>query len=289
MTTVGSVPLPDLGPRTLEKIERWDPVSFIFLVHGLGMAAAGETAAPLAISLLTGALALVRLAMGWLMRATPATLLTRAVLSFILVLTVVVLDGGTDSPFFFWVVLLLVWQGLTIDRQSLRTVGIVAFLGCLAAVAISGEFNAAALFRCGLLAALIVVILLGRWTLEKREADVTRLDDVLQGLVEEVPVALAVLDADRDTLLYANESARRMGITSRDEMARLVLYDPRPQRVRTLAELVVGAPFQPSPMRLYRSIGNPAAEYQIGFEPRRADTAAPVVMIYALPAGRETE
>src|SRR5690606_25323940 len=129
------------------------------------MAAAGETAAPLAISLLTGALALVRLAMGWLMRATPATLLTRAVLSFILVLTVVVLDGGTDSPFFFWVVLLLVWQGLTIDRQSLRTVGIVAFLGCLAAVAISGEFNAAALFRCGLLAALIVVILLGRWTL----------------------------------------------------------------------------------------------------------------------------
>jgi len=253
------------------------------------MAAAGETAAPLAISLLTGALALVRLAMGWLMRATPATLLTRAVLSFILVLTVVVLDGGTDSPFFFWVVLLLVWQGLTIDRQSLRTVGIVAFLGCLAAVAISGEFNAAALFRCGLLAALIVVILLGRWTLEKREADVTRLDDVLQGLVEEVPVALAVLDADRDTLLYANESARRMGITSRDEMARLVLYDPRPQRVRTLAELVVGAPFQPSPMRLYRSIGNPAAEYQIGFEPRRADTAAPVVMIYALPAGRETE
>ena len=100
-------------------------------------------------------------------------------------------------------------------------------------------------------------------------------------LIDEAPVALAVLDADRDSLLYANDAARQIGITSLDEMARLVLDEDFPlRRVTTLADLVVGAPFQPSPMRLYRAISSRTDEYRIGFAPRKADSAAPVVGVY---------
>lgn len=279
---------PPWHPGTLARIERWDPISLVFLLHGLGLAAVGETAAPLAVAMLTGTLVLGRLAIGWLLALTRRTRLVRAVFTVVGVFAVVAADGGTESPFFFWVLLLLVWAGVSMERQGLRTVGVTTFLVCFITVAAFDGFNAASLFRCALLAAFIVVILIGRWMLDQRETAVARLDDTLRGLVDEAPVALAVLDADRDSLLYANESARRIGITSLDEMARLVLDEDFPlRRVTTLAELVIGAPFQPSPMRLYRSIGSQPVEYRIGFAPRKADSAAPVVVVYGLPARRE--
>lgn len=264
-------------------LRRWDPLAFIFFAHGVGLAVAGDTQDPLLVSLLSGGLALTRLGVTWLLphgtERTPKFI--TSLVSTGLAFAVVLADGGTESPFFFWVLLLLGWQVLIFDQRRFRTLGIFTVAAYLVVIGFTSEYTAAAGFRLGLLAAFIVTLALGRWILDRREAEVARLDDVVKAIIDDAPMAMAVLDADRDTLLYANGAARDMGIASRDSMAHLLLDDAaNPQRITTLAELVVGSSFRPFPVRTYRHIGSPRAQYRIGFHPRRIGQAQPLVLIY---------
>lgn len=274
-------------PRSsrFRQLQRWDPLAFIFLAHGVGLSLAGETGNPVAVSLLSGGLAVGRLALAWLLpRGTePTARFVIALLSAALTYTVVLVDGGTESPFFFWVLLLLGWQALVLDQKIFRRIGVVNVAAYLLVVAIVSDLTAAAIFRFGLLVAFILTLALGREVLDRREEEVARLDDVVRGIIDDAPMAMAVLDADRDTLLYANTAAHGMGIDSRDAMAHLLLDDPaRPQRITTLADLVVGSGFHQSPLRTYRHIGSARPQYRIGFHPRRVGQARPVVLVYGL-------
>ena len=278
--------------RRLRQLRRWDPLAFIFLAHGVGLALVGETSAPLQVSLLSGAVALVRLAAAWLVppRFSDRAGFLSGIVSTILAFGVVLADGGTESPFFFWILLLLGWQVLSFDQGRFRQVAAVTVVAYVVVVLVTSEYAAAVLFRFGLLLAFIVTLALGRWFLDRREAQVARLDDVVRAIIDDAPMAMAVLDADRDTLLYANGAAHSIGIVSRDSMAHLLLDDPgRPERITTLAELVVGAGFQQSPLRMYRHIGSSRAEYRIGFHPRRVGQARPLVLVYgvSVPDGAE--
>src|SRR5690606_40294609 len=117
------------------------------------------------------------------------------------------------------------------------------------------------LARLALLIAFSFSLVVGGTILDRQEAETRRLDDMISTLIEDAPMAVAVLDADRETVLYANPTAHRLGLTSRDSMARLVLDDTRQlQKVTTLADLVVGAGFQAAPMRAFRPIGSPHSE-----------------------------
>lgn len=265
-------------------LRRWDPLAFIFFAHGVGLALAGETQNALLVALLSGGLALIRLSVTWLLPhgtgRTPKYM--ASLVSNVLAYAVILADGGTESPFFFWILLLLGWQVLIFDQRRFRWLGFSTLAGFLVVVGLTSEYKAApAMFRLGLLAAFIVTLALGRWILDRREAEVARLDDVVKAIIDDAPMAMAVLDADRDSVLYANPAARDMGIASRDSMAHLLLDDPgNPQRITTLAELVVGSSFRQSPVRTYRHIGSSRAQYKIGFHPRRVGQARPVVLVY---------
>lgn len=270
--------------RRLPWLRRWDPLAFIFFAHGVGLAVAGETQDAVLVSLLSGALALIRLGVTWLLpHGTERTAkFITSVVSTALAYAVILADGGTESPFFFWILLLLGWQVLIFDQQRFRWLGIFTLASYLVVVVLTSEYTtAAAIFRLGLLVAFIVTLALGRWILDRREAEVARLDDVVKAIIDDAPMAMAVLDADRDTLLYANSAAVDMGIASRDSMAHLLLDDPgNPQRITTLADLVVGSSFEQSPVRTYRHIGSSRAQYRIGYHPRRVGQARPLVLVY---------
>lgn len=270
----------------LSRIDRWDPPAFIFLLHGLSLALAGETDAPLIVSLLSGVLAVIRLIASWLTSAAFARMAS-AVLSVGLAFAVIVVDGGLESPFFFWVLVLLGWQALTFRRLQFLQIGGVTVAAYLVTLVVTGDTTTASIARLGLLIAFIGALAVGRTILERREAEVRRLDDMMSTLIEEATMAVAILDADRETVLYANPAAHRMGLTSRENMARLILEDPdRLQKVTTLAELVVGAGFQPSPLRAFRPIGSPASEYRIGYHPRRPSGEDSVVLVYGVEIHR---
>lgn len=270
----------------LSRIDRWDPPAFIFLLHGLSLALAGETDAPLIVSLLSGVLAVIRLIASWLTSAAFARMAS-AVLSVGLAFAVIVVDGGLESPFFFWVLVLLGWQALTFRRLQFLQIGGVTVAAYLVTLVVTGDTTTASIARLGLLIAFIGALAVGRTILERREAEVRRLDDMMSTLIEEATMAVAILDADRETVLYANPAAHRMGLTSRENMARLILDDPdRLQKVTTLAELVVGAGFQPSPLRAFRPIGSPASEYRIGYHPRRPSGEDSVVLVYGVEIHR---
>jgi len=268
--------------QILSRIDRWDPPAFIFFLHGLALALTGErTADPLAILLLAGAMALVRLSAAWLSDRAEVRL-AAAILSTAIAYAVVYADGGLESPFFFWILILLGWQAVTYRRRQIVWLGGASVVGYLVTLFLTGDSTPESMARLGLLIAFIFALVVGRTILDRQEAETRRLDDMISTLIEDAPMAVAVLDADRETVLYANPTAHRLGLTSRDSMARLVLDDTRQlQKVTTLADLVVGAGFQAAPMRAFRPIGSPHSEYRIGYHPRREGTS-PVVLIYGV-------
>lgn len=94
--------------RTLAAIRRWDPLAFILMSHGLAMAAAGETQSPVAVAVLSAVLAVARLGLGWWLGRGDITRVqfARSLVSMALAYGVVLVDGGVESPFFFWVLLI---------------------------------------------------------------------------------------------------------------------------------------------------------------------------------------
>lgn len=266
----------------LRRIDRWDPPAFIFFLHALTLALLDRTQAPLTIILLAGGMAVVRLVAAWFSTRVEVRF-AAAVASTVIAYAVVIADGGLESPFFFWILILLGWQAVTYHRQRIVWLGAVSVAGYVTTLLITSDSTPESLARLGLLIAFIVALVVGRAILDRQEAEVRRLDDMVSTLIEDATMAVAVLDADRETVLYANPTAHQMGLTSRDSMARLILDDTRQlQKVTTLADLVVGAGYQSAPMRAFRPIGSPTSEYRIGYHPRREPGSTPVVLVYGV-------
>lgn len=268
--------------QILDQIDRWDPPAFIFFLHALALALLDSTQAPLTIILLAGAMALIRLIATWFSTRSGIRF-AAAVASTVIAYAVVIVDGGLESPFFFWILILLGWQSVTFHRHRTVRLGAVSVAGYVTTLLITSDSTPESLARLGLLIAFILVLVVGRTILDRQEAEVRRLDDMVTTLIDNATMALAVLDADRETVLYANPAAHRMGLTSRDSMAHLILDDTRQlQKVTTLADLVVGAGYQAAPMRAFRLIGSPTSEYRIGYHPRREPGSNPVVLVYGV-------
>jgi len=275
--------------RTLAAIRRWDPLAFILMSHGLAMAAAGETQSPVAVAVLSAVLAVARLGLKWWLGRGDITRVqfARSLVSMALAYGVVLVDGGVESPFFFWVLLILGWQVLDLPQREFQRLGFATLGGYLFALVVTAELTTPALFRAALLAAFVFVLSLGRWVLDHREAEVARLDEVVKGIMDDAPLAVSVFDYDRDTLLYANAAAHSMGIASLDTMAHLLLEgENRSGPVTTLADLVIGSGFRRSPVRTYRHIRE-GSTYRIGFHPRMVDGAPPIVVVYGLIDGEQ--
>lgn len=257
-------------------------------LHAIGLVLTDSAARPMLLLLLTGGLVLTRLLLGVVARNGDASraLLARSVLSLLLVNAAVAADGGTESPVFFWVLLLLAWQALLYPKQRLLLLGGVAAASYLTVVAVTGGFTPASALRFGLLVAFVLILVTGRMVLDDYQSRVGRMDDILSTLVRDLPVAVAVFDSDRETVLYANQAARELGLDDRAGMARLVADDPsQPSARATLGELVHSWGWEPLPPRRFRPVGDRQRVFQVGMLPRRLDNGAPILVVYGEELG----
>lgn len=258
-------------------------MALIIAAHGLGLALAGETEAPVLIALLVGSLAVARVAVVWLApQTTGFWRLAISGVSVVVAYAVIVADGGTESPFFFWILLLLAWQVLIFNRSRFILLGGLTVAAYLMTIVLTGELTATSMARLGLLAAFVIALTIGRAVQDHQISDLARLDEMVSTVVADTPMAVAIFDSDRDTVLYANQAAHDMGISDLDSMGLLVLTEQsNSPRLTTLAAQVMGAGFESSPPRSYRPIGKTIPEYRIGFHARRA-TGAPMIMVYGV-------
>lgn len=276
----------DSRTQLIGNIDRWDPIAFIIAAHGLGLAIAGETESPVLIAVLAGSLAMGRLAVVWTSPANPSGTgrLAMSAASVLVTYVVIVLDGGTESPFFFWVLLLLGWQALIFDRSRLLLLGGLNLGAYLTTIAVTGEWGVTSLARMALLVAFVFALWVGRTVQDQQASDIARLDEMVGTVVSDAPMAVSIFDADRDTVLYANQAAREMGINDIDSMARLVLDNGNAPHLTTLAAQVVGSGFESAPLRTYRPIGQTEGGYQIGYHARRGTAGRSLVVVYGMPS-----
>ena len=269
---------------TIDRLERFDPVSIVFALHMIVLLVTGSTLRPLPIALMTLSLVTVRLILGlWMQRRTSRAWWKgmRSVFTFLLIGGVIVADGGTESPFFFWLLLLLTWETVTASTKDFRN-GVVVATGVYVTVALlAGDVTATSVARFGLFVAFIFVLAAGRMILGAYESRIRRYELMLNSLLSIATMGVVLYDADRQTPLFANDAARAIGLADYTGMARLI-PDAAAHSVKidTLASLVEGAGWLPYAPRLFRVIGDPDRRFWVGLQALRVENAAPVILVY---------
>lgn len=269
------------------RMDRYDPVAIILALHASGLLIAGALAHPFAIAILTGLLVVARWVLRSVGRRAPGAgvrrlyLLTTSILSTIVVGSVVIADGGTESPLFFWMLIVLAWQALLFERRDLLLLGAVAAATYVVVIIAANDVSATSIARFALLLAFMLVLYSGRTILDDYRIRMRRMDAMIATLVQDLPMAVAVFDSDRETVLYANTAAEGMGLDDRDAMARLVPTDPSLRRgVGTLGESIHFRAWEPLPPRTYQPLGETDRIYRVGARPERLEDGAAILVVY---------
>lgn len=262
-------------------------MAIILALHAAGLLLAGTLVRPVAIAILTALLVVAR----WLLRSVGRRrrqpearrfyLLATSALSIIVVGAVVVADGGTESPLFFWMLIVLAWQALLFERRDLILLDGVAAATYLGVIFAAADVSATSVARFALLLAFMLVLYSGRTVLDGYRTRVRRMDAVIATLVHDLPMAVAVFDSDRETVLYANTAAEGMGLDDRAAMARLVPTDPSLRRgAGTLGESIHFRAWEALPPRTYQRLGEPDRLFRVGVRPERLEDGAAILVVY---------
>jgi hypothetical protein len=285
----GELSIAELNMRqpslALRRFEKYDLVSIALGLHAMAILLAEGASEPVLIAVLVLAMLIGRLALGYLAnkfsRRHPL-LLIRGIVTLLLTGAVMVADGGTESRFFLWLVLVLAWQAVISPLADFRILAAVAaVVYVVVALASPGNINGTAIARFGLLAAFMIVLSTGRVLLEGYESRIRRLEHTVAAVLSISEMGIVVYDSDRQTPLFTNDAAISMGLASHDGMARLIPDGSTVQhKIDTLASLVEGAGWLPYEPRLFRVIGDPNRILRIGLHALRLEDAEPVVLVY---------
>lgn len=281
-----------MGNTIAGRIDRIDPVSIVFAAHSVVLAASDRLARPVAVLVLTALLLAVRYGFAIVARrATESEAsieLAGAVASTILVGAVVAADGGTESPLFFWFLILLAWQALRFTRQRFLWLCGAAAVSYVLVLVVADDVTSASLGRFGLFVTFMFVLASGRTMIDEYQLRVRRMDAMVSTVVQDMPMAVAIFDADRETVLYANGMARAMGLVDRDAMARLIVADPAAGSAVSLAHLIHQRAWEPLRPQVFTALPGHDRLYRIGFHPRRLEDGAPILVVYGEEASSAT-
>ena len=269
---------------TLGRLEQFDPVSIVFTLHMTGLLLTRSVRRPLPIALMTLALVTLRFSLDRLTkkRITPNPLKrVRTIITFLLIGGVIIADSGTESPFFFWLLLLLAWEAVTASIDDFRASVAVATAVYVSAVFISGDITATSVARFGLFVVFILVMTAGRLLLGAYESRIRRLEQIVTSVLFVAALGVVIYDSDRQTPLFANKAAEELGLATYPEMARLIPDDAAHRvKIDSLASLVEGAGWLPYEPRLFHTLTDPTRKLRIGVHAVRVEDAAPVIMVF---------
>lgn len=213
-----------LGGSGLVRLDRlrsdswFDPMVMVAAAHAAFLVGLGEVRRPFAV------LAIVVALIGWhlLARAfAPAgsSWLLRDIGSQLAAAGTVLADGGSESPFFFWVLLFLAGQAIRHPVSSFRYLAALALVADLAITAT--ELTVASIGRLALLLAFCLVMAYLRITLDRESAGARQVDSVMWTAFEAAPQAIVLLN-DELSVVYANPPANRL-LDLIDDSSRVVL------------------------------------------------------------------
>ncbi|MEX1004675.1 MAG: HAMP domain-containing sensor histidine kinase, partial [Acidimicrobiia bacterium] len=202
-----------------DRLGRLDPVGPVVLAHAVTLWLLDGPGFPAAVLMVGLVLAAGR---AWITglarrRDTPwgeRLLTVRGVASIVLAYLVVFLDGGTESPFFFWPLLILAWEALTQPMGRFRWLLVATLASHVGVVAALGEVTPASVTRIGLLAAFWAALGLGRRYLIAQQLQTARLGDLVGTAFATLPIGIIVAVLDPPTTDYVNPAAEALGITS---------------------------------------------------------------------------
>jgi hypothetical protein len=269
----------------IRRIERLDPVSLVFAAHAIALALTGNVLRPVLVISLVAAMVVLRFALREISVARhdgQGIYVLRSVISIVIVAAVIAADGGTESPFFFWLLLILTWQALRFRQGDFRILLLVGLAAYIVTVLAAGDITATSIARFGLFVSFALVLSLGRFLLEQYESEIHRLDSMVRSVIDEAPLAVAIYDSDRDTLMFANGTAEKLGLATHDGLARIVpvadVSGGAP--IVTLASMIEEAGWEPYGPADFKPIGDPQRIMRIGFHVRRLEAGRPIVFVY---------
>lgn len=223
-TTGGRGPSAQGGGRSgwVETLRRFDPVTFVLVAHAALLLAFGRVlhpgwgmAAAVGFAAWRGTLEAARArATG---RSEEVLGLLKGAGSLVLAAALMAADGGTESPFFFWPLILLAWQALLRPVRQFGLfagVGVLSYVGVVLAVP---DVTPASLARLGLLVAFCGLLVVGRLRLEEHQAEAERASRLLRDAFWAAPVGLAVVGGEPPRVLYTNHTAHAMRLLAAHE------------------------------------------------------------------------
>lgn len=196
-------------------IERWDPVGIILTVHGLALFLLGEVANPPLALVLIVALAVWRLSNRLIARSDRGGSRASMILSaeggsLVLAAALVAADGGTESPFFFWPLILLAWCALVFTRRELTAMVGITVISYIGVVVLASDITATSMARLALLLAFAGVLIVARSRIDHHRANAERSESLLRDAIGVTPAGLLVLAANDNQPVYINHAAHEM-------------------------------------------------------------------------------
>lgn len=277
-----------LGDR-LRRLGRLDPVGPVVAGHGLLLAALDAVERAGAVLALAAAVFVWRGVLTFVANRANRTVRHRAMFarevgSLVLVGLMMGLDGGTDSPIFFSMLIVLVWAVATGPLTMFASIGAASLVVYLAVILLVPDLSVASLGRFGVFVFFVGLLAWARTLSDFWERDSRRSRELAAEILTRLPTGFILFDSVDLTCLFANPAASDLGL-DQPESRRLSRYGA-PDDPITFHELVasVAASDEALAPTLYvLSTGEQRETFlRITATPRRvADDARPLLMVSA--------
>lgn len=276
--------------RSGERWERWlhdsDPVGWVVAGHVVVLVLTSERQHPTAIMVLAAVLLVYR----WIMklvigrdaegRASDSP--TRSLGSLVLVGAIVGFDGGTDSPLFFSMLIVVVWEIIVSPFRRFPTLGVASMLVFVGVVLLVPDINPVSLVRLGVLAAFLLLLGWARGISEHWQRESFNAKALAAEIAEGSPIGFAYYDAETGACRYMNPAGKDLGLTVLDERP---LIRPGAVHEETFREARrrVAESGESDPPTTYQVTGDDARAgfVRLGISLRRPPGTRGMVMVHA--------
>lgn len=203
----------------------WDVVLLGLAVHGAVLLSLGTVDHPEWALVTIVVFVAWRIAFAWLERRSASQNLATLQLingagSLVLAAMLLAADGGTESPFFFWMVIILAWHALVDSGTGFPILTLVGLISYTLVVLLVPDIGVASVARLGLLALFCAVLEVGRDRFRNHERREEELTGMIADMWQTAPTGLFMFGEHPIRLLYTNAIARAMALND-DDSARL--------------------------------------------------------------------
>lgn len=195
------------GTRAIPRA-RFPFVVAVVVAHGLFLWWLDSLARPAAVIGLVGGLVAFH-ALALVVPDSDRARMTRDVASLVVAAVAIAVEGGTESPLFFWMLLFLVAQTLRHSVSELAWLCGIALVLYGAVLVVADDFTAASAGRAMLFGAYCAALLMGLSRLERERARMSHADRLVGSTLNHAPVGVAIL-GDDGSLRYVNQRGRLM-------------------------------------------------------------------------------